>query len=78
MHVNDNYEQISEHTDTDEDNSDQDSDIDSRFKAPLKNLNITEVSKRLSDAKAANKEYERVVANWIEYKVKWKNSHNKK
>ena len=38
--------------------------------APLKNVNIKEASKRLNDTKAADKEYEIVVANWIEYKVK--------
>ena len=78
MHTNDNYEQSSEPAGTDEDNSDQDSDADARFsfqrtvenKAPLKNKNATEATKRLNDDKAADKEYEIVVANWIEYEVK--------
>ena len=80
MHANDDCEQTLEHTDTDEDNSDQDSDEDGRTgfqrsvenEAPLKNRNTTESSKRLSGVKYADKEYEIVVENWIEYKVKWK------
>ena len=79
MHANDDYQQSSEHTDTDEDDSDQDSDVDARFsfqrtvenESPLKNRNGTEVSKGLDDAKAADKEHERVLANWVEHKVKW-------
>ena len=86
MHANDNYEQSSEYADTNEDDSDQDSDTHDRFsfqrtvenEAPLKNRNFIEASKRLNDAKAADKERERVVANWIEYKVKWKKSHEKR
>ena len=65
MHANNSCEQSSEHTDTDEDNSDQDSHEDARFsfqrtmgnEAPLKNININEAIKRLNDAKVADKEY---------------------
>ena len=74
MHVNDNCEEISEHADTDKGNLDQDSDEVARHgfqrtvenEAPLKNRNITEAIKRVSDGKAADKEQEIVVANWID------------
>ena len=63
IHANDNCENSLEHVDTDEDSSDQDSDEDARCgfhktvenEAPLKNRNVTEASKRLSDSKAADK-----------------------
>ena len=42
------------------------------IEALLKNRNVTEASKRLSDGKEADKEKEIVVENWIECKVKWK------
>ena len=86
VHANDNCEQSLEHTDTDEDNSDQDSDEDARHGfqrtvengAPLKNRNIAKAMKRPADGKAANKEYEILVASSIECKVKWKKLHTKK
>ena len=71
MHANDNREQSSEHADTNEDNSDQDVDENARCgfqrtvenEAPLKNRNINEAIRRLNDAKAADKEYKRLVTN---------------
>ena len=45
---------------------------------PLKKAKINEASKRLSDGEAADKDCETLVAKWIEHKVKWKESLNKK
>ena len=66
-HANENYEQSPEHTGTDEDDSDKDSDENSRFgfqrtvedEAPLKNKNITEAIKRLNYAKNKKHAYYR-------------------
>ena len=86
-HKNDNNEQSSERTKTDEDDDqDQESDADTRFgfqrtvsdEVPLKNVNVSEARKRLNDAIVANKECERVVANWIEYKVECRKLHDEK
>ena len=84
---NDNNEQILEHTETyEDDDSDEETDADAICsfhrtvpdEVPLKKRNIPESKKRLNDAIAADKECERVVANWVEYKVKWKKNHNEK
>ena len=44
----------------------------------MRNTNIPEAKKTLNDTIAADKECEREVANWIQHKVKWKKTYNKK
>ena len=75
---NNDNEQSSECTETDEDDdSDQEPDADIRLishrtvpnEVPL-GKNIPESKTRQIDTIAADKECERVVANWIEHKVK--------
>ena len=44
----------------------------------MRKRNIPKFKKRNADAIASETEYERVIANWIEYKVKWRKSCTKK
>ena len=84
---NDDDEQSSENVETDEDNdSDQETDADGRFsftrtvpdEVPLRKRKILEHKKINNDDIAADKEQERVIANWIECKVKWRKLCTKK
>ena len=43
-----------------------------------KKRNVPESKKRMNDAIVAGKKCIRVVANWIEHKLKWTKSHNEK
>ena len=45
--------------------------------APFQNRNIPKASKGLNHAKADDKECERVVAKYVQCKVKWKNLYAK-
>ena len=83
----DKNEQISEHTETDEDDdSVHETDADGKFgftrivpdEVHVRKINVPEHKKKNSDDVAADKECERAIANWIEYKVKWRKSCTKK
>ena len=44
----------------------------------MRKRNFTQHEKKNSDAIAADKEHERLIANWIEHKAKWRKSCTKK
>ena len=47
-------------------------------KVPMRKRNIPEHKKKNYNDIAADKECKRVIANWIECKVKWRKLHTKK
>ena len=82
-----NAKRSSEHTNTDEDDdSDYETDADGRLsftrtvpdEVPMRKRNVPDHKKRNNDAIAANKECEKVIANWIEYKVTLRKLFTKK
>ena len=85
--MHDKNEQSEEHAETDEDDDyDTETDADGRFsfhryipdELPFRKTNALDHKKRMNDAAAAGKEFERVKANWVECKVKWSKFRNEK
>ena len=77
----DKNEQSEEDAETDEDDdSDAETCTGSRFsfarmvpdEVPMRKKNILELKKKNADAIAAETEYERIIVNWIDHKVKWR------